>query len=75
MTFRCGAHEHLEFGDGEIDFPPVLHALADSGNAPVLLCSDPSAARDRFEAVEIKDLLLRLTPSAHKGDHYVRTHP
>lgn len=25
---RRGTHEHLEFGDGEIDFPPVLAALA-----------------------------------------------
>jgi sugar phosphate isomerase/epimerase len=24
---RRGVHEHLEFGDGEIDFPPVLAAL------------------------------------------------
>ncbi|UBU17708.1 EboA domain-containing protein [Nonomuraea gerenzanensis] len=28
---RRGTHEHLEFGDGEIDFPPVLRALAGSG--------------------------------------------
>ncbi|WP_326570802.1 sugar phosphate isomerase/epimerase [Actinacidiphila glaucinigra] len=28
---RRGVHEHLPFGDGEIDFPPVLRALADSG--------------------------------------------
>ncbi|HEY8374262.1 MAG TPA: sugar phosphate isomerase/epimerase family protein [Pseudonocardiaceae bacterium] len=26
---RRGVHEHLEFGDGEIDFPPVLRALSD----------------------------------------------
>ncbi|GHG86746.1 sugar phosphate isomerase/epimerase family protein [Streptomyces lanatus] len=26
-----GVHEHLPFGDGEIDFPPVLAALAASG--------------------------------------------
>ncbi|MER7169711.1 sugar phosphate isomerase/epimerase family protein [Micromonospora sp. NPDC000207] len=26
---RRGVHEHLEFGTGEIDFPPVLRALAD----------------------------------------------
>jgi sugar phosphate isomerase/epimerase len=26
-----GVHEHLEFGAGEIDFPPVLRALVDSG--------------------------------------------
>jgi L-ribulose-5-phosphate 3-epimerase len=28
---RRGVHEHLEFGAGEIDFPPVLRALIDSG--------------------------------------------
>ncbi|WP_200215516.1 sugar phosphate isomerase/epimerase family protein [Micromonospora coerulea] len=28
---RRGVHEHLEFGSGEIDFPPVLRALADAG--------------------------------------------
>ncbi|MFF3442092.1 sugar phosphate isomerase/epimerase family protein [Streptosporangium sp. NPDC002721] len=28
---RRGVHEHLEFGEGEIDFPPVLRALAASG--------------------------------------------
>lgn len=26
-----GVHEHLEFGKGEIDFPPVLEALAEVG--------------------------------------------
>jgi L-ribulose-5-phosphate 3-epimerase len=28
---RCGVHEHLMFGEGEIDFPPVLRALQDVG--------------------------------------------
>ncbi|MGK5522034.1 sugar phosphate isomerase/epimerase family protein [Micromonospora sp. URMC 107] len=28
---RRGVHEHLEFGAGEIDFPPVLRALDDAG--------------------------------------------
>jgi len=28
---RRGTHEHLEFGKGEIDFPPVLAALTESG--------------------------------------------
>ncbi|MEU9620011.1 sugar phosphate isomerase/epimerase family protein [Streptomyces sp. NPDC088846] len=28
---RRGVHEHLPFGDGEIDFPPVLAALAEVG--------------------------------------------
>ena len=27
-----GVHRHLEFGAGEIDFPPVLQAIADSGH-------------------------------------------
>jgi sugar phosphate isomerase/epimerase len=30
---RRGVHEHLEFGEGEIDFPPVLAALDDAGYA------------------------------------------
>jgi len=28
---RRGRHEHLMFGEGEIDFPPVLQALAQVG--------------------------------------------
>ena len=28
---RAGRHEHLMFGEGEIDFPPVLRALAEVG--------------------------------------------
>lgn len=28
---RAGVHEHLRFGEGEIDFPPVLQALAEIG--------------------------------------------
>jgi sugar phosphate isomerase/epimerase len=28
-----GVHEHLRFGDGEIDFPPVLAALQEIGYA------------------------------------------
>ena len=30
---RHGVHEHLMFGDGEIDFGPVLKALNDIGYA------------------------------------------
>jgi sugar phosphate isomerase/epimerase len=30
---RVGVHEHLMFGEGQIDFPPVLQALADVGYA------------------------------------------
>lgn len=30
---RAGVHEHLMFGEGEIDFPPVIAALAKIGYA------------------------------------------
>jgi L-ribulose-5-phosphate 3-epimerase len=30
---RAGVHEHLMFGEGEMDFPPILEALADIGYA------------------------------------------
>ncbi|OLE21599.1 MAG: alkaline phosphatase family protein [Actinobacteria bacterium 13_1_20CM_3_71_11] len=33
---------------------------SDPDDGPVLLCSRPEAARDRYEAVEVKDLLLHL---------------
>lgn len=33
---RSGVHEHLPFGQGEIDFPPILAALAEVGyNGPL----------------------------------------
>jgi sugar phosphate isomerase/epimerase len=28
---KAGVHEHLMFGEGQIDFPPVISALAESG--------------------------------------------
>ena len=34
---------------------------ADPADGPLLICSDPSQARDRYHATEIKDLLIRLT--------------
>jgi L-ribulose-5-phosphate 3-epimerase len=30
---KAGVHEHLMFGEGQIDFPPVITALAESGYA------------------------------------------
>ncbi|WP_410642279.1 sugar phosphate isomerase/epimerase family protein [Amycolatopsis sp. lyj-346] len=42
---RRGTHEHLEFGKGEIDFPPVLAALAQyAGLVAVELPRDSHAA-------------------------------
>ena len=36
-----GVHEHLEFGTGEIDFPPVLRALTDAGYAGLVAVELP----------------------------------
>ncbi|MFD3608223.1 sugar phosphate isomerase/epimerase family protein [Streptomyces atroolivaceus] len=38
---RRGIHEHLPLGDGEIDFPPVLEALASSGYAGLTVVELP----------------------------------
>jgi L-ribulose-5-phosphate 3-epimerase len=56
---RRGVHEHLMFGEGEIEFPPVLEALADchySGGVYVELSrhghDGPRAARRAFDFLE-----------------------
>ena len=53
---RRGIHEHLMFGEGEIDFPPVLRAFAEAGypNGIYVELSrhsheGPTAARRAFE--------------------------
>ncbi len=53
---RTGVHEHLMFGEGQIDFPPALHALAQvgyNGGIHVELSRHshqaPEAARRAFE--------------------------
>ncbi|MGW0788644.1 sugar phosphate isomerase/epimerase family protein [Streptomyces sp. NPDC002911] len=38
---RRGVHEHLPFGDGEIDFPPVLEALDSTGYAGLTVVELP----------------------------------
>ncbi|MCF3962216.1 sugar phosphate isomerase/epimerase family protein [Streptomyces fuscigenes] len=38
---RRGVHEHLPFGDGEIDFPPVLDALDAAGYAGLTVVELP----------------------------------
>jgi sugar phosphate isomerase/epimerase len=53
---RRGVHEHLQFGEGEIDFPPVLDALREVGYHGGLYVElsrhshdGPAAARRAFE--------------------------
>jgi sugar phosphate isomerase/epimerase len=56
---RFGAHEHLMFGEGQIDFPPVLRTLAASGYSGGLYVElsrhsheAPMAARKAFEFLQ-----------------------
>jgi sugar phosphate isomerase/epimerase len=53
---RAGVHEHLMFGEGEIDFPPVIAALREinyTGPVSVELTRHthigPAAARQAYE--------------------------
>jgi L-ribulose-5-phosphate 3-epimerase len=62
---RRGTHEHLEFGTGEIDFPPVLRALADTGYRGLVSVELPrhshaapmvaSASLDFLRTAELKE--------------------
>jgi L-ribulose-5-phosphate 3-epimerase len=52
---RAGVHEHLMFGEGEIDFPPVIASLAEIGYSGLLSVElsrhsheGPSAARRAY---------------------------
>jgi len=63
---RAGVHEHLMFGEGQIDFAPVLQALSDvgyRGGVYVELSRHsheaPMAARRAFEF--LKDVMNRTT--------------
>ena len=53
---RRGVHEHLMFGEGEMDFPPLLEALADCGYHGGVFVElsrhshrAPEAAREAFD--------------------------
>jgi sugar phosphate isomerase/epimerase len=56
---RRGAHEHLMFGEGQIDFPSVLRALAAAGYSGGLYVElsrhsheGPAAARKAFDFLQ-----------------------
>lgn len=43
---RRGVHEHLPFGEGEIDFPPVLAALRETGYTGLVTVELPRHSHD-----------------------------
>jgi L-ribulose-5-phosphate 3-epimerase len=62
---RRGVHEHLEFGAGEIDFPPVLSALAECGYSGLVSVELP---RHSHAAPEVARRSLRyLRQAAEKS--------
>ncbi|MGH9011238.1 MAG: TIM barrel protein [Acidimicrobiia bacterium] len=58
---RRSVHEHLDFGEGEIDFPAVLGALAEVGYAGLVSVELP---RDSHRAHEVVPRSLRFLRTA-----------
>lgn len=65
---RRGVHEHLPFGEGEIDFPPVLDALAATGYQGLTVVELPrhSHAGPQLAARSL-DFLRSVTRPAPRG--------
>jgi L-ribulose-5-phosphate 3-epimerase len=61
---RRGVHEHLEFGTGEIDFPPVLRALTDGGYRGLVAVELP---RHSHAGPEVARRSLEFLRAAEKG--------
>ncbi|WP_377267180.1 sugar phosphate isomerase/epimerase family protein [Peterkaempfera sp. SMS 1(5)a] len=69
---RRGTHEHLEFGQGEIDFPPVLAALADIGYDGLVAVELPRHSHDApGVARRSLDFLHTHDPANHREEEPV----
>ncbi|MEV4233107.1 sugar phosphate isomerase/epimerase family protein [Streptomyces bobili] len=66
---RRGVHEHLPFGDGEIDFPPVLAALRATGYQGLTVVELPrhSHAGPRQAELSLPFLHRAATPAPSDG--------
>ncbi|MEU9361358.1 sugar phosphate isomerase/epimerase family protein [Streptomyces sp. NPDC048301] len=64
---RRGVHEHLPFGDGEIDFPPVLEALAATGYAGLTVVELPRHSHAGPELARTSIDFLRRASGAVNG--------
>ncbi|MFI1293463.1 sugar phosphate isomerase/epimerase family protein [Streptomyces sp. NPDC020792] len=67
---RRGVHEHLPFGDGEIDFPPVLAALAATGYEGLTVVELPrhSHAGPYYAELSLPFLRRAATAAASTGE-------
>jgi len=67
---RRGIHEHLEFGTGEIDFPPVLDALDEVGYRGLVAVELPRHSHDApGTARRSLDFLRSCDPAARRTAH------
>ena len=64
---RRGVHEHLPFGDGEIDFPPVLDALAATGYQGLTVVELPRHSHAGPELARTSIEFLRTAAAITKG--------
>ncbi|MEV6262698.1 sugar phosphate isomerase/epimerase family protein [Streptomyces sp. NPDC051784] len=64
---RRGVHEHLPFGDGEIDFPPVLEALAATGYTGLTVVELPRHSHAGPELARTSIDFLRRASDAANG--------
>ncbi|MEV0143805.1 MULTISPECIES: sugar phosphate isomerase/epimerase family protein [unclassified Nonomuraea] len=64
---RRGVHEHLEFGTGEIDFPPVLAALAARGYTGLVAVELPRHSHAAPEVAARSIAFLRSAERAAVG--------
>lgn len=64
---RRGVHEHLPFGDGEIDFPPVLDALAATGYQGLTVVELPRHSHAGPQLARTSIEFLRTTAATTKG--------
>ncbi|MFC4507180.1 MULTISPECIES: sugar phosphate isomerase/epimerase family protein [Streptomyces] len=64
---RRGVHEHLPFGDGEIDFPPVLDALAATGYQGLTVVELPRHSHAGPELARSSVEFLRTVAATTKG--------
>ncbi|RRR78655.1 sugar phosphate isomerase/epimerase [Streptomyces sp. RP5T] len=64
---RRGVHEHLPFGDGEIDFPPVLDALAATGYQGLTVVELPRHSHAGPELARSSIEFLRNAEAATRG--------
>jgi sugar phosphate isomerase/epimerase len=66
---RRGTHEHLEFGSGEIDFPPVLAALDEVGYRGLVAVELPRHSHDApGVARRSLDFLRSCDPAARREE-------